>query len=252
MSMATVTAQQTQSAVAAAQAAAQAAASGTSSSSGAAGTSANASTAAATTGQNALTSLSGNFNDFLSMLTTQLQNQDPSSPMDTDQFTQELVEFSGVEQQINTNSSLTQLIQLTQGNEVMQSGAIDGKQVTVQANQIALQNGKGEIQFTSPAAEPAAIAIYNGSGQQIANAVVQATAGSNTWTWNGTDGQGNTVPDGAYNIAVVGANTDGSTTALPFTVVGTATSVQNTASGGVQLQLGALGVGFGSVQSVGN
>lgn len=250
MSMATVTAQQTQSAVAAAQAAAQAAASGTSSS-GAAGTSATASTAA-TTGQNALTSLSGNFNDFLSMLTTQLQNQDPSSPMDTDQFTQELVEFSGVEQQINTNSSLTQLIQLTQGNEVMQSGAIDGKQVTVQANQIALQNGKGEIQFTSPAAEPAAIAIYNSSGQQITNAVVQATAGSNTWTWNGTDGQGNTVPDGAYNIAVVGANTDGSTTALPFTVVGTATSVQNTASGGVQLQLGALGVGFGSVQSVGN
>jgi flagellar basal-body rod modification protein FlgD len=250
MSMATVTAQQTQSAVAAAQADAQAAASGTSSS-GAAGTSATAGTAA-TTGQNALTSLSGNFNDFLSMLTTQLQNQDPSSPMDTDQFTQELVEFSGVEQQINTNSSLTQLIQLTQGNEVMQSGAIDGKQVTVQANQIALQNGKGEIQFTSPAAEPAAIAIYNSSGQQITSAVVQATAGSNTWTWNGADGQGNTVPDGVYNIAVVGANTDGSTTALPFTVVGTATSVQNTASGGVQLQLGALGVGFGSVQSVGN
>ncbi|HTW28990.1 MAG TPA: flagellar hook capping FlgD N-terminal domain-containing protein, partial [Acetobacteraceae bacterium] len=80
---------------------------------------ANASAASQTT-NNALSSLDGNFTDFLNMLMTQLQNQDPTSPMDSDQFTSELVQFASVEQQIDTNQSLTSLIQLTQGSEVIQ------------------------------------------------------------------------------------------------------------------------------------
>ena len=55
----------------------------------------------------ALATLSGNFQNFLQMLMTQLKNQDPTSPMDTNQFTTELVQFSSVEQQISTNSNLT-------------------------------------------------------------------------------------------------------------------------------------------------
>src|ERR1700733_9299991 len=89
----------------------------------AATTAAGGSTAAS---KGALTSLTSNFQDFLGMLMTQLQNQDPTSPMDTNQFTNELVEFSGVEQQINTNSSLTQLIQLTQSGQVEQSASLVG------------------------------------------------------------------------------------------------------------------------------
>jgi len=205
----------------------------------------------AQTGQTALTALSGNFSDFLGMLMTQLQNQDPTSPMDTDQFTSELVEFSGVEQQINTNNSMTQLIQLTQAGEVMQGASLDGKQVTVQSNQIPLQNGSGTVNFTTTGAEPVAIAITNSAGQQIRGVALNATAGQNTWTWNGTDNSGNSVPDGAYNIAVVGANPDGSTSAVPFTVTGTVTNVQSTGSNGVQLQLGALSTGFGSIVQLG-
>jgi flagellar basal-body rod modification protein FlgD len=68
------------------------------------------------TGTTALGSLTSNFSDFLSLLMTQLQHQDPSSPMDASQFTSELVQFSSVEQQINTNGNLTQLIQLTQAS----------------------------------------------------------------------------------------------------------------------------------------
>jgi len=97
-----------------------------------------------------LASLSSNFNDFLSMLMTQLKNQDPTSPMDTNQFTSELVQFSSVEQQINTNTSLTQLIQLTQGGKVMQASAITGKQVTASSDHVPLQNGQGTIQFNTP------------------------------------------------------------------------------------------------------
>jgi len=241
MSLATVTSQQN-----AALAAANAAAAGLT------GTSGTSSTAATSqVGNTAISSLSGNFTDFLNMLMTQLQNQDPTSPLDTNQFTSELVQFSSVEQQINTNTSLTQLIQLTQAGEVMQGSAMAGKQVTVTSDHVPLQNGTGVVQFTAPAAEPVAIAIYNDSGTQIRDANLTAVKGVNTWTWDGTDGSGNTVPDGSYNISVMGANTDGSTTALPFSVVGTATGVLSQ-SNGIQLKVGALTVPFSAVQSVGN
>ncbi len=238
-------------AIAATQSAASASASTSNSSASASGAGASSSTAQQT-GQTALNALSGNFTDFLGMLMTQLQNQDPTSPMDSNTFTQELVSFSGVEQQISTNNSLTQLIQLTQSGQTMQASAMDGKQVTVQSNQIPLQNGSGSVQFTAPSAEPVAIAIANSSGQQIRDVTLNATAGQNNWTWNGTDNNGNTVPDGAYNIAVIGTNADNSTTALPFTVTGTATGVQSTSNNGMQLELGALPVSFGDVRSVGN
>ena len=100
---------------------------------------------------------------------TQLQNQDPTSPLDTNQFTSELVQFSSVEQQINTNTSLTQLIQLTQAGEVMQASAMTGKQVTVRSDHVPLQNGQGTIQFTAPAAEPVDIAIYNANGAKLSD-----------------------------------------------------------------------------------
>jgi flagellar basal-body rod modification protein FlgD len=244
MSIATVAAQQS-----ALAAAAQAATSATATQSATANT---GSSAAAQTGQTALTALSSNFGDFLNMLMTQLKNQDPSSPLDSNQFTQELVSFSGVEQQINTNNSLTSLIQLTQSGQVMQAASMTGKQVQVQSNQIPLQNGSGSVQFSAPTAEPAAIAIADGSGNLVRTAALDAQPGSNTWTWDGTNDAGTKVPDGAYNISVFGAGGDGSTAALPFTVAGTVTGTRNTGSNGMQLQLGGLGVGFGAVESLNN
>jgi len=249
MSLASVAAQQN-AALAAATTAASAGATGASAAATATGAAVSASGTAAQTGQAALTALSGNFSNFLGMLMTQLQNQDPTSPLDTNQFTQELVQFSGVEQQINTNASLTQLIQLTQSGQVMQGTSMTGKQVTVTATQVPLQGGKGIVGFTAPVAEPAAIVIAGANGQVIRSVSLNAAAGQNSWSWDGTDNSGATVPDGAYNVSVIGANADGSTSPLSFTVTGTATGVQNTSSG-LQLDLGALTVGFGAVQSVG-
>jgi flagellar basal-body rod modification protein FlgD len=205
-----------------------------------------------TTGSSALDSLSSNFGDFLNLLMTQLQNQDPTAPMDSNEFTSELVQFSSVEQQINTNTSLTQLIQLTQAGEVMQSSAMVGKQVSVQSTDLALQNGSAGVNFTAPAAEQAMISITSDSGTKILDTVVNATKGSNTWTWNGEDASGNTMPDGTYTVAVTGVNADGSTSALNYTVTGTATGVQTDGSSSLTLQIGALSVPFSSVRSVNN
>jgi flagellar basal-body rod modification protein FlgD len=203
-------------------------------------------------GQNALTALSSNFGDFLNMLMTQLKNQDPSSPLDSNQFTQELVSFSGVEQQINTNNSLTQLIQLTQAGELMQGSSLAGKQVMVQSDQIPLQDGHGSVQFTASSAEPAAIAIADASGKLVRTAMLNAQAGVNTWNWDGKSDSGAVLPDGAYHISVYGTDAGGGTTALPFTVTGTVTDTHRTSGNGMQLQLGALDVGFGAVQSLKN
>ena len=67
-------------------------------------------TSGSSDGTATLTSLAGNFNDFLSLLTTQLQNQDPTSPMDTNQFTSQLVQFTGVAEQITANTTLSSIL----------------------------------------------------------------------------------------------------------------------------------------------
>jgi flagellar basal-body rod modification protein FlgD len=244
MSLASVAAEQSNALAAATSAAA---ANATTTSTAASGSSASANASAT----NPLLALSSNFSDFLNMLMTQLQNQDPTSPMDSNQFTTELVQFSGVEQQISTNGSLTQLIQLTQAGETLQATSMTGQQVTAQSTQIALQNGTGTLNYTDTSGGPVAIAITSASGQPLYSTTVTATAGQNSWTWNGENSAGTQLPDGAYSAAVVAANADGSTTTLPFTVTGTATGVQSLSSG-IQLDIGALTVPFTAVQSVGN
>ena len=177
---------------------------------------------------------------------TQLQNQDPTSPLDSNQFTSELVQFTSVEQQIDTNSDLTQLIQLTQASQVEQSAAMVGKPVTVTSSQLSLQDSTAEINFNTTSAEPVGIAVYNTSGVQVQTATLTSTAGANTWTWNGQNASGTTMPDGAYNVTVSAIGANGSTSAVPFTVTGTATSVQNN-SGTVEVQMGGLTLPFSAV-----
>jgi flagellar basal-body rod modification protein FlgD len=213
----------------------------------AAQTAATGSTAASTSG-NALSTLSNNFQDFLSMLLTQLQNQDPTSPMDTNTFTQELVSFTGVEQQITTNGSLTQLIQLTQSGELLNSASMVGHQVDVTSNQLSLQNGVAGVNFTGTAGQAVTIQVSDANGNVIQNANVTATAGSNSWSWNGQSSNGTQYPDGAYTVAVTTGAT-GASTAVPFTVVGTATGVTSSGSS-LQLNIGSLAVNFSAIQSV--
>jgi flagellar basal-body rod modification protein FlgD len=207
------------------------------------------STPSGTAANNSLANLDSNFSDFLNMLMTQLQNQDPTTPMDANQFTSELVQFSSVEQQIQTNQSLTQLIQLTQGDEVIQGSAIVGKSITVQSTQMALQNGEAAANITAPTAGTVNLAISNSSGVVVYNGQMKAQAGNNTWTWNGTGNAGQTLPDGVYTLVPTMAGSGTASTTLPFTVTGTVTGLQSSGST-VKLQLGALSVPFSAISSL--
>src|ERR1700691_6488596 len=98
-----------------------------------------ASTAAAATTASSQ-QLAGNFDTFLQLLTTQLQNQDPLSPMDTTQFTEQLVSFAGVEQQIDMNTNLQTLISMQQSSESLQALPLVGANVTINSNTATLSN----------------------------------------------------------------------------------------------------------------
>ena len=193
-----------------------------------------------------LTKLSSNFNDFLGLLMTQLKNQDPTSPMDTNTFTTQIVQFTGVQQQINTNASLTTLIQATEGNTLLNSSTLVGKPVEVTSDQLSLQNGKAGINFTTGTAEPVNIGVYSPAGVKLRDAAVTSVAGQNQWSWDGKDANGTALPDGAYKVVA----TDSSGAAIPFTVSGTATGVQRSGTA-MKVSLGSLQVDFSAVQSVG-
>ena len=206
-------------------------------------------TTAAQAASTARTTLAGNFDNFLKLLMTQLKNQDPTSPLDTNQFTTQLVQFSSVEQQINANTNLTKLIELTQSDQVLQAASIVGKHVAVSADHIPLQDGSGQVNFATPSARPVAISISTDAGVKIRDAVLGATAGDNQWVWDGRSNAGTKMPDGSYRIAVVAANPDGSVAAQPFTVQGTATGVSRQDSK-VNLQMGTQVAPFFAVQQV--
>src|SRR3984885_13361009 len=102
-------------------------------------TSTSSSTAQAA-GSSASQQLAGNFDTFLQLLTTQLQNQNPLDPLDTNQFTEQLVEFASVEQQINMNTNLQTLISMQQTTEATSALQLVGSTVTVSGNSATLSN----------------------------------------------------------------------------------------------------------------
>ncbi|WP_424814660.1 flagellar hook assembly protein FlgD [Roseococcus sp. YIM B11640] len=195
--------------------------------------------------------LTGDFNTFLTLLTTQLQNQDPTNAMDPNEMTQQLVQFSSVEQQIRTNSQLESLIRLQQGNQLVSAAPLMGRTVEVQSSQLALQNGVATLRLPAAGdANAAQIVITDGAGRLVRSGTVALGAERSDFQWDGTSSSGTRVADGAYNVTVTGIAADGTTASLPFTVLGTATGVDRTDSA-VRLSLGKLSVDFDRLRSVG-
>jgi flagellar basal-body rod modification protein FlgD len=218
----------------------------TSSSSGTTGT------AGSTTNTASATGLGTDFRTFLTLLTTQLQNQDPSNAMDVNEMTNQLVQFSAVEQQIQANTNLSTLISLQQGASLTTASSLLGKTVEVEANQIPLQNGVGTLRLPAAGTASAArIVITNSSGTVLRDTTVALGTGTTDWSWNGLNTAGQRMGDGAYNISVTGIGSDGSTSSLTPTVVGTVTGANRTSSG-VNLTLGGLTVGFDAMRTIRN
>jgi flagellar basal-body rod modification protein FlgD len=218
------------------------------SSTGATGTSGSSST-----GQNiagAQQSLAGDQQTFLKLLTTQLQNQDPLNPMNTDQFTQQLVAMTGVQQQILTNELLQQLV----GNQTGVGNPVDllGKAVTATSNAATLQGGKADWIYTTAAqSADVQMTVTNDLGQTVAQQDLGAVApGQYTYTWNGKDQTGVQLPDGGtYTLAIKAVDASGNTVSTATYQQGTVSAVNNS-GGQVLLTVNGAPVPASSVVSV--
>lgn len=190
------------------------------------------------------TGFGDNFSTFLTLLTTQLKNQDPLSPMDSNQFTQQLVQFSQVEQSIKANDSLSKLVSMQATNQMVSAMPLVGRQVDYTGDTAALAGGKAQWSYTTPAgAAKVMLSVTDSNGKQVYAAEGQITAGKHDFTWDGTSTLGTPLPDGAYTLTVAVAKSDNTLTTAGVTATGKVSGVL-LKDGAAQLDMGG-GVTFG-------
>jgi flagellar basal-body rod modification protein FlgD len=177
------------------------------------------------------TTLAGNFQTFLTLLTTQLQNQNPLSPLDTNQFTQQLVQFAGVEQQLKTNDQLTTLVSLQQTAQSTQALTLVGKTAVVDGSTAALTNASATWKLGVATNSTVKISIANSTGQTVFSGSYAVNAGSNQpFIWNGKGNDGTQWPDGKYKMTATAADSAGNTVAVSTQIQGVVSSVDLTQS----------------------
>ena len=175
--------------------------------------------------------LAGNFQTFLTLLTTQLQNQNPLDPLDTNQFTQQLVQFAGVEQQLKTNDSLAQLVALQQTTQATQALGFVGKTALVDGTTASMTNSSATWHLNVPTDSTVDITIANSSGQTVFTGKYTAGAGTDVpFTWGGMGNDGTQWPDGKYTISATGKDVANNNVGIAAQVQGVVSSVDLTQS----------------------
>lgn len=207
-------------------------------------------TAATSAAAASRTQLAGSFDNFLSLLTTQLKNQSPTDPLDTNQMTAQLVQFASVEQQIAMNKNLEQMVSLQQAAQLTAASPMLGQRVEVEGDSLPLQDGSATVRLPAAGtARTARVAVLDSSGKTLREAQVTLGTVTQDWSWNGRDASGKQMPDGTYRVAVTGADASGETATTSFTVIGTATAAER-ANGVLQLRMGAATYSFDKVRSI--
>ena len=146
---------------------------------------------------NSLASLASNSQTFLTLLTTQLKNQDPTSPLDTNQFTAQLTQMTGVEQQLLSNQLLQQLVSQSSGSSVTSAVNLIGKSVTASGSTSTLQNGAASWQYTlGGSAANVAVQVSDSSGNIVYSGAAPSGTGAQSFTWNGQNTAGQQQANG--------------------------------------------------------
>lgn len=154
--------------------------------------------------------LSDNYDTFLVLLTAQLQNQDPLAPMDSTQFTQQLVQFSQVEQQIRTNEQLEGLVGQYQAASAGAALSYLGKSAIIEGHDTILAGGHANwaYRLDDPAAT-VTLNVKNADGRTVFTANGIRAEGEHLFAWNGAMTNGGVAPDGKYTLSVEATDTEG-------------------------------------------
>lgn len=199
---------------------------------------------------NSKTTIAKDLNSFLTLLTSQLKNQDPLSPMDSTQFTNQLTQFAQVEQQININSNLTSLIGLSQQSIVSSAVNYIGKTIEGQSDQVPLQNGQMKAGYGLNAdAKQVNLVVRDDTGNIVYSRVGETTKGVHEFDWDGKDASGKQLPDGTYTLGVTSLDGDGKPVDNYVTAFGKVTGVTNI-NGATVLLLNNVGISVDKVLSI--
>jgi flagellar basal-body rod modification protein FlgD len=196
--------------------------------------------------------IAGNYNTFLTLLTTQLQNQDPLDPLDTNEFTQQLVEFSSVEQEVNMNTNLQTLISLQQTSEATSAMQFLGSNVTLTGTTATLAaNSPATWSLNSPSPATGTVTVTSSTGETAYTGTVSLNAGTQTYSWNGQGTNGVTWPAGQYTLSVSATSATGQPVTVSTQVQGTVSGV-NMSQNPPQLTVGGQSYPISAIQSINN
>lgn len=217
-----------------------------------ASSSSSSSSTAQATNSSASQQLAGNFDTFLQLLTTQLQNQNPLDPLDTNQFTEQLVEFASVEQQIDMNTNLQTLISMQQTTEATSALQLVGSTVTVSGDTATLSNATNTPatwSLTTSTPATGTVTITSAAGTTAYTGTVSLNAGTQSYTWSGQGTNGQTWPDGNYTLSITATGASGQTVSVTTQIQGTVSGV-NTSANPPTLTVNGQSVQLSNVTSI--
>ncbi|WP_417783167.1 flagellar hook assembly protein FlgD [Terasakiella pusilla] len=184
------------------------------------------SAAGATRADNDRQKLADDLDDFMTLLTTQLQHQDPLDPMDANEFTTQLVQFASVEQQIQQNANLEYLLNAQENSQLASVASYVGRMVEAETNQVQVYNGEAEFNYIlHEDAVSTLINIVDDNGRTVFSAEGNIGQGKHGVIWDGTDLSGQRLPDGIYKLTVSALDADGAPVDVTTTAVGKVTGV---------------------------
>src|SRR6476469_8705651 len=173
--------------------------------------------------------IADNFQTFLTLLTTQLQNQNPLDPLDTNQFTQQLVQFAGVEQQLKSNDQLKSLIDIEKSAQATAALAYVGNTVAVDGS-TAQFNGSATWNLKADKAATATVTITSATGQTAYSGTYNLNQGNASFVWDGKGNDGSQWPAGSYKLTATGKDASGNDVAIATETQGVVDSVDLTAT----------------------
>lgn len=195
-------------------------------------------------------SLAETFDTFLTLLTTQLQHQDPLDPMDTNEFTSQLVEFTGVEQAMSTNKKLDQLIALQNDTQLNDAVGYIDKTVSADGIILMLQGGESTITYDLGGnAAQANILVIDEQGNTVRTISGDTGVGHHEVTWDGLDDDGDPLEDGLYGFLVTAIDGDNQPVPLVQGTSGRVTGVK-LVDGAVTLEIGELEIALNDVLAI--
>lgn len=212
-------------------------------------TSSTSSSLTSSTSSSSNSAIAGNFDQFLTLLTTQLKNQSPLDPLDTNQFTAQLVQFAGVEQQLKMNDTLSALLTLNKSTATTDAVGFIGATITADGSTAPLKNGAAIWQVNSSADGSAKVTIKNSSGSVVQTLSTSLKSGDQTFTWDGTTSTGTKAADGDYTITVDGTDLSGTALTAKTEIIGVVDGVDLTGTT-PQLKIGAISVPIDKVKRV--